>query len=99
MYVRWPQNPLFLIPPATANVPFAPDGAVIHPPPVTKSLEESQAGVGGCGLQPLMSACADDRTTSAIPGTITCSALTVISPARVLSCSLMMTLPPSGKLT
>src|SRR5882672_12575506 len=92
MYVRWPQNPPFLIPPATPKVPLAPDGAVIHPPPVMKSLLESQAGAG----QLWMSACADEMTTSATPGNTTCSAFTVMSPSPVVSCSLMTTFPPAG---
>src|SRR5713101_2720247 len=91
MYVRWPQKAPFLIPPATPKFPLAPDGVpVIHPPPVTKSWH------GGWVPRHVISAWADEITTSAIPSTTTCSALTVISPALPLAelvCSLITTLP------
>src|SRR5438034_3101868 len=74
-----------------SKLPLAPDGAMIHPPPVTKSGQEAGGGGNGCG-QP-MSACADDITTSATPGTMTWSALTVIAPGGAVSCSLITTCP------
>src|SRR2546427_12777983 len=95
MKLRWPHSAPFLNPPATAKLPLAPDGVVIHPPPVTKSGQEGGGGGSGCG-QP-MSACADDTTTSATPLTTTWSALTVISPAAVF-CSLMTTCPFGSKM-
>src|SRR5947209_3554188 len=93
MYIKWPQNAPFFMPPATAKFALAPEGNVIHPPPVTKS-EPEQAGTGPGQV---MSACADETTTSATPVTTTCNALTVMSPGPELDCSLMTTLPaPSG---
>src|SRR5258706_12291429 len=76
IYVRWPQNPPFLIPPATPKLPFAPEGVpVIHPPPVTKSLSLLQAGAPWHTI----SAGAEEATTSATPSTGTGRALTVRS--------------------
>src|SRR6266516_6532136 len=93
MKVRWPQSAPCLSPPATAKFAFAPDGPVIHPPPVTKS----PLGQGG-GPAHEMSACADAMTTSATPVTVTWSALTVMSPGPPV-CSLMTTWPwPLGKV-
>src|SRR5438105_198822 len=94
---RWPDSAPFLSPPATAKFALPPDGDTIHPPPVTKS----DPAHGGCGGGPgqVMSACADAMTTSATPGTITCSALTVMSPGPLLFCSLMITSPPPGSIT
>src|SRR5437773_6151044 len=93
MQVRWRQSAPCLSPPATAKFAFAPDGPVIHPPPVTKS----PLGQGG-GPAHEMSACADAMTTSATPVTVTWSALTVMSPGPPV-CSLMTTWPwPLGKV-
>src|ERR1051325_5180028 len=96
MYVRWPQSAPFFTPPATPNVPFAPDGVpVIQPPPVTKSRELSQLGWPAHS----MSACADETTTSATPVTMTCSAFTVMLPGPAV-CSFTITRPaPSGRNT
>src|SRR5256885_13835068 len=81
------------MPPATAKLPFACDGVtVIHPPPVTNPGQPGGGGGGGAVGQPI-SACADETTTSAMSLTTTCSALTVMSPAPGLCCSLMTTRP------
>src|ERR1051325_3342244 len=86
------------MPPATPKFPFALDGVpVIQPPPVTKSLPAQPDG-GGAGRQ-LMFACAEEMMTSATPGTVTCRALTVMSPGPALVCSLMTTPPPPGNGT
>src|SRR5258706_9069700 len=75
IYVRWPQNPPFLIPPATPKLPFAPEGVpAIHPPPVTKSLSLLQAGAPWHTI----SACPEETTPSAPPSTITGRAFTEI---------------------
>src|SRR6266852_5194042 len=86
------------MPPATAKVPFASevDGLMIQPPPVTKSLPLQLTPPGGGQV---ISACADETTTSAVPETLMWSARTVISPARELVCSLMMMLIPPGNTT
>src|SRR6266446_943436 len=98
MYVRWPQNAPCLIPPATPKLALAPEGVpVIQPPPVTKSAPAVQPGGGGAGWQ-VISACAEETITSAAPRTLTWSALTVMSPAPLLVCSLMIT-SPTGKGT
>src|SRR2546422_2417918 len=80
------------MPPPTPKFAFAPDGVpVIQPPPVTKSAGVHPGGGGGGGVgSQLMSACAEEMTTSATPVAITCRALTVMSPGPEL-CSLMMT--------
>src|SRR3989442_16026314 len=92
MYVRWPQNAPCLIPPATPKFALVWDGVpVIQPPPVAKSAPV-QPGGGGAGWQ-VMSACAEEMITSATPSTLTWRALTVMSPAPALVCSLMTTLP------
>ncbi len=67
---------------------------MIQPPPVTKS-PPLQPGGGGPAWQ-VMSACADEMTTSATPSTMMWSALTVMSPERALVCSLMITRPFSN---
>src|SRR5256886_17675471 len=87
------------MPPPTPKFACAPDGRpAIQPPPVTKSGRVHPGGGGGGGVgSQLMSACAEEMTTSATPFTITCSALTVMSPGPEL-CSLMMT-RPFGKST
>src|SRR5947209_17961913 len=95
MYIKWPQSAPSFMPPATAKFALAPgsNGDVIHPPPVTKSEPEH----AGTGPGQVMSACADETTTSATPLTTTCNALTVMSPGPGFDCSLMTTLPaPSG---
>src|SRR5207245_10553580 len=93
---RWPQNAPCLIPPATPKFALAPDG-VIHPPPVTKSPPLQPAGGGPASH--VISACADEMTTSVMSSTLTCSALTVMSPGRSLVCSLMIsTAPPSNEI-
>src|SRR5256886_8999236 len=80
------------MPPPTPKFAFARVGVpVIQPPPVTKSAGVHPGGGGGGGVgSQLMSACAEEMTTSATPFTITCTALTVMSPGPEL-CSLMMT--------
>src|SRR5258708_37878599 len=92
MYIKWPQNAPFLMPPATAKFALAPgsEGEAIHPPPVPKSEPEHDGG----GPAQVMSACADEATISATPVTTTCNALTEISPGPALDSSLTMTLPP-----
>src|SRR2546426_4887499 len=83
------------MPPATPKFAFAPDGVpVIQPPPVMKSagVHPGGGGGGGAGAQ-VMSACAEEMITSATPSTLTWRALTVMSPAPALVCSLMTTLP------
>src|SRR5207245_21463 len=96
MQVRWAQNP---VPPATPKAPLAlaPDGVGIHPPPVTKSAP------GHTAPPQVISACAEEITTSATPKTSTCSALTVISPPFLplaeLDCSLMVTRPPGKDIS
>src|SRR5256885_16850541 len=90
------------MPPATPKFAFAPDGVpVIQPPPVMKSagVHPGGGGGGGAGAQ-VMSACAEEMITSATPSTLTWRALTVMSPAPPLVCSLMTTLPePFGNST
>src|SRR5207244_10113671 len=89
------------MPPPPPKFAFAPDGVpVIQPPPVTKSAGVQPGGGGGGGVgEQVMSACAEEMITSATPSTITCSALTVMSPEPPL-CSLMMTRPrPVGNVT
>src|SRR5258705_3181610 len=80
------------MPPATPNVPLAPDGVpVIQPRAVTKSPVVHEGAP-----RHTMSACAEDTTTSATPVTTTCRALTVMSPGEP-DCSLITTLPrPAG---
>src|SRR5690349_10983308 len=97
IYVRWPHNCPCFIPPPTPKFARAPDGVpVIQPPPVTKSLPGQPGGGGdgggGAGWQ-VISACAEDTITSAIPFTMMWSALTVMSPEPSLVCSLMITSP------
>src|SRR2546425_2348488 len=98
MYVRWPQNCLCLSPPATPKLALAPEGVpVIQPPPVAKSAPVQPGGGGaGAGWQ-VISACAEETITSATPGTMTWSALTVMSPAPLLVCSLMITSPTGNR--
>src|SRR5216117_1507683 len=80
------------MPPATPKLALAPEGVpVIQPPPVAKSAP-AQTGGGGAGWQ-VISACAEETITSATPGTMICSALTVMSPAPLLVCSLIITSP------
>src|SRR6266480_477795 len=93
MYARWPQNCPCLIPPATPKLALAPEGVpVIQPPPVTESAPAVQPGGAGAGWQ-VISACAEETITSATPGTMIWSALTVMSPAPLLVCSLIITSP------
>src|SRR5437867_4207071 len=100
MKLRWPHSaPLCLSPPATAKFPLAPVGVpVIHPPPVTKSPAQ-----GGAFPAQVISACAEEIMTSAMPVTITCKAVTVKFPLLPLAepdCSLITTCPcPFGSDT
>src|SRR5690348_2920457 len=96
IYVRWPHGCPCLMPPPTPKFARAPDGVpVIQPPPVTKSAPGQPGGDeggDGAGWQ-VMSACAEETITSAIPVTMMWSALTVMSPEPPLVCSLMITFP------
>src|SRR2546428_6020417 len=94
MEVRWPQSAPCLSPPAAPKFALAPEGGpVIQPPPVAKAAPVQPGGGGaGAGWQ-VISACAEETITSATPGTMTWSALTVMSPAPLLVCSLMITSP------
>src|SRR5437879_3703781 len=74
------------MPPATAKSALEPD-AGMTPPPVTKSPLPEQ-------FPPpqVMSACAEETMMSATPGTVTCSAFTVIVLLDPL-CSLITSVP------
>src|SRR5256884_5996438 len=73
----------------------APAGVPVNRPPPVAQSAPAQTGGGGAGWQ-VISACAEDTITSATPGTSIWSALTVMSPAPLLVCSLMITSPTSS---
>src|SRR6266567_1458403 len=88
------------MPPPTPKLPFAPEGVpVIHPPPVTKSLQDG----GGLALQSEQLPAVDEpKITSAPRQGRKCTALHVIVTALAVwetICSLMITVPPPANAT